>query len=103
VKRASPDNKESREGVGWTDLMLHLHAIKGHLTTIHGDERFLGRYWINATSGSTGHPSLFFFNRAEWTTVLASFARDREWVGTRIRLTRGDAPEHAPIATRASE
>lgn len=42
---------------------------------------------MNATSGSTGHPGLFVFNRSEWTTVLASFARAHEWAGLGISLT----------------
>lgn len=49
--------------------------------------RFLGRYWVNATSGSTGEPGLFLFNRAEWTTVLASFGRAHEWAGLAVSLT----------------
>ena len=64
-----------------TDRAIRLEEVKMHLRNLSGDERFLGRYWVNATSGSSGHPGIFLFNRAEWITVLASFARAREWGG----------------------
>jgi phenylacetate-CoA ligase len=70
-----------------TDQAIHLTEVKAHVANLKGDERFLGRYWVNATSGSSGHPGLFLFNRAEWLTVLASFARAREWAGVRVNLT----------------
>src|SRR5215472_6434417 len=71
-----------------TDRVIRLEEAKAHLRNLTGDERFLGRYWVNATSGSSGHPGLFLFNRTEWMTVLASFARAREWGGIKLDLTR---------------
>jgi phenylacetate-CoA ligase len=62
-----------------TDRAIRLEEVKTYLTKLAGDERYLGKYWVNATSGSSGHLGLFLFNRAEWTTVLASFARARAW------------------------
>ncbi len=70
-----------------TDRAIRLEAVKAHLANLSGDERFLGRYRVIATSGSSGHPGIFLFNRAEWTTVLASFARAREWGGVKLDLT----------------
>src|SRR5215467_7573687 len=69
-----------------TDRAIRLEEVKAHMQSLTGDERFLGRYRVNATSGSSGHPGLFLFNRAEWITVLASFARAREWCGVRLDL-----------------
>jgi len=66
-----------------TDRAIHLEEVKTYMRNLSGDERYLGRYWVNATSGSSGHPGVFLFNRAEWTTVLASFARAREWGASR--------------------
>ncbi|MDQ2907559.1 MAG: phenylacetate--CoA ligase family protein [Chloroflexota bacterium] len=43
---------------------------------------------MSATSGSSGHPGVFLFNRAEWIAVLASFAHAREWGAVRLELTR---------------
>src|SRR3989442_1104391 len=71
-----------------TDHAIRLEEVKTHVRNLTGDERFLGRYWVNATSGSSGHPGIFLFNRAEWITVLASFARAREWGGVKVNLTR---------------
>ena len=52
-----------------TDRAIRLKDLQAHQAHLHGDERFLGRYCVNATSGSTGHPGLFLFNCAEWITV----------------------------------
>ncbi len=71
-----------------TDRSIHLHEVQEHVANVRGDERFLGRYWVNATSGSTGHPGIFLFNRTEWTTVLTSFARAREWAGIEATIHR---------------
>ncbi|OGP72710.1 MAG: hypothetical protein A2V86_12105 [Deltaproteobacteria bacterium RBG_16_49_23] len=63
-----------------TDRAIHLTDVESHLTTLSGNERFLGRYWVNGTSGSTGRRGLFLFNHSEWVTVLASFIRAYEWL-----------------------
>ena len=47
---------------------------------------YLGRYRVNATSGSTGRRGLFVFDRAEWAWIIASFARPQEWAGARVAL-----------------
>lgn len=70
-----------------TDRSIHLEEVKAHVARLEGDERFLGRYWVNATSGSSGHPGVLLFNRAEWIRVLASFARAQEWAGIKLDLT----------------
>lgn len=70
-----------------TDRAIRLEEAKMHMRNLTGDERFLGRYRVNATSGSSGHPGIFLFNHAEWITVLASFARAREWSGVKFDLT----------------
>lgn len=70
-----------------TDRAVRLADIEDHLTTLRGDERFRERYWVNATSGTTGRRGLFLFDRAGWLTVLASFARGHEWTGMRAGLT----------------
>ncbi len=70
-----------------TDQAIRLEEVEVHRANLRGDERFLGRYWVNATSGSTGHPGIFLFNRSEWMMVLASFARAREWGGIKANLT----------------
>lgn len=71
-----------------TDRAIHLEDIREHMKTLRGEERYLGRYWVNATSGSTGHPGVFLFNRAEWATIIASFARGQEWGGLKVNWRR---------------
>jgi phenylacetate-CoA ligase len=83
-----------------TDRAIRLEEVKTHVRNLLGDEHFLGRYWVNATSGSSGHPGLFLFNRAEWTDVLASFARAREWGGIKVDLTH--RVKTATVASTAS-
>ncbi len=70
-----------------TDQAIHLEGLRAYAAQDEEGRRFLNRYWVNATSGSSGHPGFFLFNRAEWLTVLASFARSQEWAGLGISLT----------------
>jgi phenylacetate-CoA ligase len=70
-----------------TDPAIRRAEVEAHVAGLWGDERFRGRYWVNATSGSTGHPGLFLYDRAEWVAILASFARAHEWAGLRVSLT----------------
>ncbi|MHB1131031.1 MAG: phenylacetate--CoA ligase family protein [Chloroflexota bacterium] len=69
-----------------TDRAVHLKDVEAHLAGPNPDARFLDRYWLNATSGSSGQPGLFLFNRAEWLAVLASFARAHEWAGVKVNI-----------------
>jgi phenylacetate-coenzyme A ligase PaaK-like adenylate-forming protein len=69
-----------------TDRAVRLKDVERHLTTLRGDERFLGRYWVNATSGSTGRRGLFLFDRPEWVTILASFLRSYHWLEGGLNL-----------------
>src|SRR5262245_56536139 len=70
------------------DPAIHRKDVEAHLATLRGDERFRGRYWLSATSGSTGRRGFFLANLEEWATVLASYARSNEWGGARAGLTR---------------
>jgi len=71
-----------------TDRTLHLENIRRFAKKGEVGQRFQDRYYVNATSGSSGHPGFFLFDESEWTFVLASFARGQEWSGVRINLTR---------------
>jgi phenylacetate-CoA ligase len=62
-----------------TDRAVHLADVKAHVETLQGNERFLDRYWVSSTSGTTGRRGLFLCNRQEWTTVIASYARAMDW------------------------
>jgi putative adenylate-forming enzyme len=59
-----------------TDRDIHLQDIRPYMADQHRDERFLGRYVINATSGSSGQMAVSIFSNSEWATLMASaFAR----------------------------
>ncbi len=70
-----------------TDRTLHLDDVRAYAAQGEAGQRYHDRYWVNATSGSSGHPGFFLFDEAEWLYVLASFARAQEWSGVRIDLT----------------
>lgn len=70
-----------------TDPMVRLADVEEHVSALRGNERFLGRYYVASTSGSTGRRGLFLWDFAEWTTVLASYNRSFDWAGSRAGLT----------------
>lgn len=70
-----------------TDRTVHLEEIRAYSSQAIAGKRFQNRYWVNATSGSSGHPGFFLFDESEWVSVLASFARSQEWSGVKIDLT----------------
>ncbi len=47
-----------------------------------GTGRYLGRYVVLATSGSTGRRGLFLFDRGEWIRGVASITRPPAWLGS---------------------
>ncbi|HET7768715.1 MAG TPA: phenylacetate--CoA ligase family protein [Chloroflexota bacterium] len=72
-----------------TDPALTLAGVEAHAAVMaerNAADLYLGRYRVNATSGSTGRRGLFVFDRAEWAWVIASFARPQEWAGARVSL-----------------
>src|SRR5215211_627926 len=71
-----------------TDRTLQLENIRRFAEEGEVGQRFQDRYYVTATSGSSGHPGFFLFDESEWTSILASFARGQEWSGVRINLAR---------------
>jgi putative adenylate-forming enzyme len=71
-----------------TDRTLHLENIRRFAEEGEVGQQFQDRYYVNATSGSSGHPGFFLFDEEEWAFVLASFGRGQEWSGVSINLTR---------------
>lgn len=45
-----------------------------------------GRWWVAATGGTTGRRAAFAWDRAEWTQVLASYARVNDWAGVHVGI-----------------
>jgi phenylacetate-CoA ligase len=71
-----------------TDPTVTLAEVEAHLAAIQGNERFRGRYWVAATSGTTGRRGIFLWDLDEWVTVLASYNRSLDWAGATAGLTR---------------
>ncbi|HEX2916385.1 MAG TPA: phenylacetate--CoA ligase family protein [Chloroflexia bacterium] len=69
-----------------TDPQINQEQVRNYLAEGASDQ-YLGRYEVTATSGSTGNPGIFLYNAKEWTTVMASFGRAREWAGQKLALT----------------
>lgn len=71
-----------------TDPSIQLEKVREFASGNADKRRYLDRYWVTATSGSSGHPGFFLFNEPEWTTVIASFARGQEWSGAKVNFLR---------------
>jgi len=54
-----------------TDQSIHRRDVETHLDRSGGNERFKGRFYGNASSGSTGKRGIFLLDDAfEWNTAL---------------------------------
>ena len=70
-----------------TDRAIHLRKVQAYMSDMRAGERFLGRYLINATSGTSGLPGVSIFNSVEWTTMTAAtFAHYKAWMGVKVSL-----------------
>ena len=58
-----------------TDPSIRLEQVREFAAGDADKRRYLDRYWVTATSGSSGHPGFFLFNQPEWIALIASFAR----------------------------
>jgi putative adenylate-forming enzyme len=83
-----------------TDRMVRLEDLRAHMKSDREGKRFLDRYWVTVTSGSTGHPGIFLFNRDEWSVVVASLGRAHEWSG--VPMTPTHRMKMASVASLTS-
>lgn len=72
---------------------LRLADLENHLRTLTqsgGDPGlpWRGKWWAAATAGTTGRRGTFVWNRTEWATVLASYARANDWAGISAGVTK---------------
>lgn len=92
-----------------TDREVHLAELERFLSS-EVDGLFRGRYWVAATSGSSGRRAIIPAGFREWSTTIASYARANEWAGIRTRVTRrttmavvsSTAPSHQSARVGAS-
>jgi|SRR5579871_768404 len=67
-----------------TDRGVRLADVKAFVAERRPGERYLGRYWVTSTSGTSGRPGLFLLDRGEWVLELATALRAFEWAGLRL-------------------
>jgi phenylacetate-CoA ligase len=81
-----------------TDRSIHLKDVQHYLAYPGGQERFLNRYRVMATSGSTGQPGVFLANQAERANLTVGFSRFPAWAGvpsaTKFALVASTASGH---------
>ena len=81
-----------------TDRTLHLKDIQEYLAHPGGQERFLNRYRVMVTSGSTGQPGVFLRGQAEGSVVSVGLSRFPTWAGVtpgcKIAVIGSTAAEH---------
>jgi phenylacetate-CoA ligase len=70
-----------------TDRDIRLADVKAFMAQKDPGERYLGRYWVTSTSGTSGHPGLFLVDRDEWSLELATAVRAFDWAGLRLSPT----------------
>lgn len=63
------------------DVERRLHDLE---TTGDDPARAWRGLWLAATGGTTGARATFAWNRREWTSVLASYARVNDWAGVHV-------------------
>ena len=92
-----------------TDRRLRRDELAAGLERSGRDELYLGEFRVMATSGSSGRPGLFVYDRRAWIGILSQFLRYSAWVGIRPRLPRlriaavgGAAPSHMTQRVAAS-
>ena len=71
-----------------TDPRLRRDPLLAHAETLDGDELYLRRYRVMATSGSSGRKGLFVYDREGWQAVVASFLRFTRMAGVTPRIPR---------------
>jgi phenylacetate-CoA ligase len=69
------------------DPVVRLADLQAYLDGLHDNRRFAGRYWVSATSASSGRKSIIPNDAHEWATVIASYGRANEWAGIASGLT----------------
>jgi phenylacetate-CoA ligase len=70
-----------------TDPAVRLADVEQHLAKASVSDRYLGRYRVAATGGTSGRRGIFLANATEWTQVLASYSRAYAWAGMAVGLT----------------
>jgi phenylacetate-CoA ligase len=60
---------------------VRLAPVQSYLDSLTDNRPFMGRYWVSATSGSSGRRSVIASSAGEWARIIASYGRANEWAG----------------------
>ena len=66
-----------------TDPTVRLAEVQTYLDGLTDNRPFRDRYWVSATSGSSGRRSVIASSAHEWAMTIASYGRASEWSGIR--------------------
>jgi putative adenylate-forming enzyme len=64
-----------------TQPTVRLADLQTYLDALTDNRPFRGRYWVSATSGSSGRKSVIASSADEWAKIIASYGRANEWAG----------------------
>ena len=64
-----------------TDRAVRFEDMERYIETDAAGKLFQDRYFLTATSGTTGHRTLFLSTESEWLTDLSSMSRQGLWYG----------------------
>lgn len=94
---------------------LRLVDVEAHLADLleHGGDPgrpWRGRWWMAATSGTTGQPGVFVWDRREWANAFAAYSRPNDWAGVkagplhrvRIAFVSSTRPTHVSAVLGAT-
>lgn len=70
-----------------TDRALRLAEVQEFIRDLRDVRMFHDTYYVCSTAGSTGLKGVFVYDRDEWCSVLASYARANDWAGIRAGIT----------------
>jgi phenylacetate-coenzyme A ligase PaaK-like adenylate-forming protein len=79
-----------------TDPRLRRDELLAHAETLDGDDLYLGRYRVMATSGSSGRKGLFVYDRPDWQAAVAGFLRATRLAGVTPRIPRSRLAQVGP-------
>jgi putative adenylate-forming enzyme len=81
-----------------TDRTIRLEDIRHYIADPGGQERFLNRYRVMTTSGSTGQPGVFLASQAERANLTVGFSRFPAWAdvppATKFAMVASTASGH---------
>lgn len=69
-----------------TDKSVNLKQVEAFLANYDETKLLANKFYVVATSGSTGRRGMFIYNQTEWDTILASYARGNDWAHVRAGL-----------------